>query len=63
MRRKLRPSGAFHISKACPSAYKVFFSGARGAYIASNKRLQRKHLRLVSACKAAAGGPASMLCR
>jgi hypothetical protein len=36
MRRKVRPSSAFHISKACPSAYKVFFSGARGAYMVNN---------------------------
>src|SRR5271169_3775405 len=31
---------AFHISKACPSAYKVFFPGARGAYLFCNRRGQ-----------------------
>src|SRR5271166_350998 len=25
--------GVFHIPEACPSAYRVFFFGARGAYI------------------------------
>src|SRR4029077_12342606 len=29
---------SFHISKACPSAYKVFFPGARGAYLCFNGR-------------------------
>jgi hypothetical protein len=27
---------AFHIYKACPSAYKVFFFGASGSYIGLN---------------------------
>src|SRR4029077_20810072 len=26
--------GSFHISKACPSTYKVFFANARGSYLA-----------------------------
>jgi hypothetical protein len=47
MRRKVRPSSAFHISKACPSAYKVFFSGARGAYMVINQN----NLGLVSVSK------------
>src|SRR5258705_4039678 len=32
---------AFHISKACPPAYKVFLLGARGAYMAFNEMLRR----------------------
>src|SRR6476620_2698770 len=31
---------AFHISEACPSAYKVFFPGARGAYLCRNRHGQ-----------------------
>src|SRR4249919_2576168 len=34
---------AFHISKACPSAYKVFFHGARGAYLCRNGRGPRRN--------------------
>ena len=30
----------FHISKACPPAYKVFFAGASGDYMG----IERKHL-------------------
>src|SRR4029077_980709 len=31
------PQLHFHISKACPPAYKVFFAGARGGYMALRK--------------------------
>src|ERR1700726_2479403 len=50
--------GAIHISKACPRAYKVFFAGARGAYIAFNER----HLQAASVShQAAAEASNSML--
>jgi hypothetical protein len=50
---------AFHISKACPPAYKVFFAGAREDYIVVNESICDRS----RASKRRARAPPSMLCR
>jgi len=45
----LAPIAAFHICKACPPAYKVFFKTARGAYVIFNDSTQKTSPRSLSA--------------
>ena len=49
---------AFHIFKACPPAYKVFFVGAKGDYMPSNEGTGDWSRSLTRG-----PGPASMLCQ